>query len=247
MQSIVKSLSFTLYSPIYICSVMAINVFYLWNTLALLRTFFSKREKSTSVGVKSISWKKRSSNIAIETVAQKRRISGTGATHPSANPKKLVNDVTLMDGPTSLNTRPRRSDLLRLLISAKRVNPIQELTSRNASSTPTITFQNAAVKLSERSRDISVATVFASKSMLQNDKCSGDNNENFTKKHVCVRDLEGVHGVQNVPRSAWVKTDVASVCVSTDIAFAVLLAAPVFTHALRGKFCTLLPTPGAHL
>ena len=48
----------------------------------------------------------------------------------------------------------------------------------------------------------------------------------------------GVHGVQNVPRSAWVKTDAASVCVSTVVAFAVLLAASVFTHALRGTFCT---------
>jgi hypothetical protein len=36
-------------------------------------------------------------------------------------------------------------------------------------------------------------------------------------------------GVQNVPHSAWVKTDVA---------FAVLLAASVFTHALRRTFST---------
>ena len=44
-------------------------------------------------------------------------------------------------------------------------------------------------------------------------------------------------GVQNVPRSAWVKTDAASRRVSTDVAFAVLLAASVFTHVQRGTFC----------
>jgi hypothetical protein len=48
----------------------------------------------------------------------------------------------------------------------------------------------------------------------------------------------GVQGVQNVPRRAWVNTDAVSVCVSTDVAFAVSLATSVFTHALRGTFCT---------
>jgi hypothetical protein len=47
----------------------------------------------------------------------------------------------------------------------------------------------------------------------------------------------GIKGVQNVPRSGWVKTDAASVSVSTDVAFDVSLAASVFTHALRGTFC----------
>jgi hypothetical protein len=48
----------------------------------------------------------------------------------------------------------------------------------------------------------------------------------------------GVQRIQDVPRSVWVKTDGASVCVfSTDVAFAVLLAASVFTHALRSTFC----------
>jgi hypothetical protein len=42
-----------------------------------------------------------------------------------------------------------------------------------------------------------------------------------------------MQGVQNVPRSAWVKTDAASRRVSTDVAFAVLLVASVFTHAVR--------------
>jgi hypothetical protein len=54
---------------------------------------------------------------------------------------------------------------------------------------------------------------------------------------VCGEKPIGVQGVQNVHRSAWGKTDAASVCVSTDIAFAVLLAASVFTHALGGTFC----------
>jgi hypothetical protein len=49
--------------------------------------------------------------------------------------------------------------------------------------------------------------------------------------------------VQNVPRSAWVKTHATSVCVSTDAAFAVLLAASVFTHVLRGTFCTPCTPP----
>jgi hypothetical protein len=40
--------------------------------------------------------------------------------------------------------------------------------------------------------------------------------------------LGGVQEVQNVPHSVWVKTDVA---------FAVLLAASVFTHALQGALC----------
>jgi hypothetical protein len=53
----------------------------------------------------------------------------------------------------------------------------------------------------------------------------------------------GVQERQNVPRSAWVKTDAASVWVSTDVAFAVLLAASVFTHALRGTFCTPCTPP----
>jgi hypothetical protein len=68
-----------------------------------------------------------------------------------------------------------------------------------------------------------------------------------------------VQGVQNVPRSAWVKTDAASRRVSTDIAFAVLPAASVFTYALPGTFCTPCtpqvpkhkpkpkPKPNAHL
>jgi hypothetical protein len=43
------------------------------------------------------------------------------------------------------------------------------------------------------------------------------------------------------------KTDAVSVCVvSADVAFAVLLAASVFTHALRGTLCTPVPPPGAH-
>jgi hypothetical protein len=46
----------------------------------------------------------------------------------------------------------------------------------------------------------------------------------------------GVQGVQNVPRSALVKTNVASRRISTDVAFAVLLAASIFTHTLRGTF-----------
>jgi hypothetical protein len=49
---------------------------------------------------------------------------------------------------------------------------------------------------------------------------------------------EGYSGEQNVSRSARVKIDAASVCVSTNVAFAVLLAASVFTHVLRGTFCT---------
>jgi hypothetical protein len=51
----------------------------------------------------------------------------------------------------------------------------------------------------------------------------------------------GVHEVENAPRSAWAKTDAASVRVSTDVASAVLLTASVFTHALRGTLCTLYP------
>ena len=49
--------------------------------------------------------------------------------------------------------------------------------------------------------------------------------------------------VHNVPRSAWVKTHAVSVRVSTDVAFAVLLAASVFTHALRGTLCTSCTVP----
>ena len=58
-----------------------------------------------------------------------------------------------------------------------------------------------------------------------------------------------VQGVQSVPRNAWVKTDAASRRVSTDVVFAVLLAASVFTYALQGTFCSAstLPPLGPHL
>ena len=62
--------------------------------------------------------------------------------------------------------------------------------------------------------------------------------------------LGGGTGVQNVPRSAWVKTDAASRHVSTDVTFAVLLAASVLTHALRGTYIlypSYPPPLGAHL
>ena len=49
-----------------------------------------------------------------------------------------------------------------------------------------------------------------------------------------------IQRIQNVPRSAWVKTDAASMCVSTNT-FAVLLATSIFTHALRSTFCTPPP------
>ena len=54
----------------------------------------------------------------------------------------------------------------------------------------------------------------------------------------------GVQEVHNVPRSAWVKTDAASkMAVETHT-----LAESVFTHALRGTFCTpCTPSPRAHL
>jgi hypothetical protein len=56
----------------------------------------------------------------------------------------------------------------------------------------------------------------------------------------------GVQGIQNIPRSAWVKTDAVSRRFSTVVAFAVLLTALVFTLALRGTFCTpcTRPPPG---
>ena len=57
----------------------------------------------------------------------------------------------------------------------------------------------------------------------------------------------GLQGVQNISRSAWVKTDAASRRVSIDVAFAVLLAASVSTHVLRGTLCIPLPPPPPHV
>ena len=49
---------------------------------------------------------------------------------------------------------------------------------------------------------------------------------------------EGIHEVQNVLRSAWVKTDAASKTANATSVKTRLLAASVFTHALRGTLCT---------
>jgi hypothetical protein len=51
----------------------------------------------------------------------------------------------------------------------------------------------------------------------------------------------GDTGVQNVPRSAWVKTDAANKTANATSVDTHTLAASVFTHALRDTFCT--PSP----
>jgi hypothetical protein len=48
----------------------------------------------------------------------------------------------------------------------------------------------------------------------------------------------GDTGVQNVPRSAWVKTDTASKMANATSVETRLLVASGFTHELRGTFCT---------
>jgi hypothetical protein len=49
---------------------------------------------------------------------------------------------------------------------------------------------------------------------------------------------EEVQKIQNVPRSAWVKTDAASKTANATYVETHTLTASVFTHALRGTFCT---------
>jgi hypothetical protein len=54
---------------------------------------------------------------------------------------------------------------------------------------------------------------------------------------------EGIQGIQNIPRSAWVKTDIGSKTANTTFVETRLRAASVFTRALRGTFYTLCPPP----
>jgi hypothetical protein len=62
--------------------------------------------------------------------------------------------------------------------------------------------------------------------------------QKLVENHLRIAPEGGVQGIQNVPRSAWIKTDTESKTANATSVETHLLAASVLTHTLRDTFCT---------